>query len=115
MKKKLLRIALLAGILGAFFLAERKVTQAADYAVEPYPKAIGRNLDSIGIRIPGIAYSVDGVLKEFSYDIYNKKADGSWEYSHTRINELEQGPDITNYGPFENRSQEVQNPYHDTA
>lgn len=95
--KKLLQIALLAGVLGAFFLTERKVTQAADYPVDPYPKAIGRNMDIYGIRTPGIAYSVDGVLKEFSYDAYNRD-NGDWKYSFTQINEDQRGSDITNIG-----------------
>lgn len=96
MKEKLLRIALLMGILGIFFIGERKVTQAADYPTESFPHGIGAQMDSLGYRVLGISYSLDGGVKEYSYDFYQKEKDGAWTYSFTQINDAGRGKDITN-------------------
>lgn len=94
MKNIFLRIALLVGILGIFLFTERRGVQAADYATELYPHGIGRDIGDI--RVKGISYSLDGAVKEFSYDIYSKKSDGTWQYSNTQINDISGGAGLTN-------------------
>jgi len=94
MKNIFLRIALLVGILGVFLCTERKEAKGADYATEPNPHGIGRDIGEL--RVKGISYSLDGAVKEFSYDAYKKKSDGTWEYSNTQINDLSGGAGLTN-------------------
>lgn len=91
MKNIFLRIALLVGIFGMLLFAGKRGVQAADYKVELTPNGIGRDVVG-GLRIKGIAYSVDGALKESTYDVY-KNATKSYE--RTWINGIE-GENLTN-------------------
>ena len=100
MKHKILQIVLLMGLLGIFFISGKSITQAADYNTDPYPNGIGRDMDFMGLRVIGISYSVDGGVREYAYDVYDRD-NGNWDYSHTKINDTHKETDATNVGDAE--------------